>query len=99
VLGHNEKENNVAQSLVAKPIEPAGPNVVVRWSKWGTGDESGYAYASIKGGDDSDNPGGALWYTTQDPRRKGGNKILPGTWDELLASIGERNWNTLELLT
>jgi hypothetical protein len=87
------KESQVAKSLVAKPQEPTQDAAVVRWSKWGD-----YTYASIKGGSDSDNPEGAQWYTTQDPRRRGGNKILPSTWDELLAAIGEHNWDTLELL-
>lgn len=93
-----EKEKHVAQSLVAKPVEPAGEGVVVRWRKWGAAVDtvdSGYTYASIKG---ADNPGGALWYTTQDPRRAGGNKIVPLPWDELLEKIGERSWPTLELL-
>lgn len=77
----------MAQSLIAMPVEPTGgEGTVVRWSKW-----DGYLYASINDGD-------GVWYTSQDPRRTGGNKILPGTWEELLDKIGQQNWPTLELL-
>jgi hypothetical protein len=85
-----KRRNKVAKSLVTKPIEPVDPGAVVRWTKW-----DGYTYASIRG---EDNPQGAYWYTTQDPRRSGGNKIIPLLWDELLDRIGQQNWNTLELL-
>lgn len=82
----------MAQSLVARPVEPTGEGAVVRWEKaWSSDSPEGYQYAAIHDGD-------GTWYTTQDPRRTGKNKILPSTWDELLAVIGERNWNTLELL-
>lgn len=96
-----EKEKQVGQALVARPVEPTADNAVVRWFKWGNSTQAadqGYVYASVKGGSDADNPQGALWYTTQDPRRSGGNKILPATWDDLLDQIGERNWPSLELL-
>lgn len=85
----------MAQSLMAKPVEPNFDGAVVRWSKWGAGTADArvdYTYASIRTPD-------GVWYTTQDPRRTGGNKILPLFWEELLAKIGEKNWNTLELLT
>jgi hypothetical protein len=87
------KEKAVAQSLVAKPQEPTQEGAVVRWEKsWSDGDgNDGYQYAAIHDGD-------GTWYTTQDPRRTGKNKILPSTWDELLEKIGQHNWDTLELL-
>jgi hypothetical protein len=83
----------VAQSLVARPIEPEGEGTVVRWEKsWGDPGTPNYQYAAINDGD-------GVWYVTQDPRRTGKNKILPSNWDELLAAIGEKNWPTLELLS
>lgn len=84
----------MAQSLVARPVEPeGGEGTVVRWERsWSSDQPEGYVYAAITDGE-------GTWYTTQDPRRTGKNKILPSTWDELLAAIGEQNWNTLELLS
>lgn len=76
----------MAKSLVAKPQEPLEDAAVVRWTKWNE-----YDYASI-----SDGTG--TWYTTQDPRLTGKNKILPMSWDELLLRIGEQNWSSLEQL-
>lgn len=93
----------MAQKLVARPQEPTEVGAVVRWEKsWGDPDttEGVYQYAAISDGE-------GTWYTTQDPRRTGKNtgtgrprrdKILPSTWDELLDRIGERHWETLELL-
>lgn len=81
----------VAASLT--PAEPHGEGTVVRWSKW----EGGYQYASIRGKNDVYGVG--VWFTTQDPNRTGGNKILPLSWGELLSKIDERNWNTLEVLS
>jgi hypothetical protein len=93
LCGNGKEENQVATSLAARPQEPSDDAAVVRWNKvWNC---TAYTYAAIRG---EDNPGGALWYTTQDPRLSGKNKILPMTWDELLDRIGERNWSSLELL-
>ena len=82
----------MAKSLVAKPQEPTEEGAVVRWEKsWTNSPSEGYLYAAI-------HDGNGTWFTTQDPRRTGKNKILPSTWDELLDTIGEKNWPTLELL-
>jgi len=80
----------VAASLT--PQEPKGVGTVVRWTKW-----SGYTHASILG--KVNVVGDGVWFTTQDPTRTGGNKILPSTWDDLLSQIGERNWSSLEVLS
>lgn len=81
----------VAASLT--PAEPKDEGTVVRWTKW----EGGYQYASIRGKNDFLDNG--VWYTTQDPQRTGGNRILPMSWNDLLTRIGERNWDTLEVLS
>jgi hypothetical protein len=60
---------------------------VVRFTKF-----DGYSYAAIRTPD-------GTWFTTQDPRRYGDQRIFPMTWADLLDWLGERNWSSLELLT
>jgi hypothetical protein len=68
------------------PDEPVGLGTVIRFKKF----NRQYSYAAIKVGDE--------WYLTQNPNRPQDRK-LPKTWDELLDFVGERNWETVEVLS
>lgn len=100
-LAKAEEQRRVAEQTVAElasvaasltPSEPDGVGTVVRFTKW-----DGYHYAAIRGKDDAFGKG--VWYFTQDPTRSGGNKMLPKNWVGLLDTVGERNWDTLEVLS
>lgn len=69
------------------PDEPLGQAAVVRFKKF----RHAYSYAAIRVGDH--------WYVTQDGTRTSRQGVAPLAWDELLEWIGERNWDTIEVLS
>lgn len=68
------------------PDEPAGQGTVVRFRKY----NRRYTYAAIRVLSE--------WYLTQNPTRPQDRKA-PKTWAELLDFVGERNWDTIEVLS
>ena len=71
--------------LIFTPEEPASLDTVVRFRKF----DRQYTYAAIKVGYE--------WYLTQNPERPQ-DRRPPKTWSELLTFIGERNFDTIEVL-
>lgn len=71
---------------MTKPNEPAGLGTVVRFRKY----DRRYTYAAIKVG--------LEWYLTQNPARPQDRKE-PKKWSSLLDFVGERNWDTIEVLS
>lgn len=72
------------KSLV--PDEPLGQGTVVRFKKY----NRRYTYAAIRVGSE--------WYLSQNPTRPQDRKA-PKYWSELLEFIGDRNWDTIEVLS
>lgn len=68
------------------PEEPLGQGTVVRFKKY----NRRYTYAAIRVGSE--------WYLSQNPTRPQDRKA-PKYWSELLEFIGDRNWDTIEVLS
>lgn len=69
------------------PDEPLGQAAVVRFKKF----RHAYSYAAIRVGDH--------WYVTQDGTRTSRQGVAPLAWDDLLEWIGDRNWDSIEVLS
>jgi hypothetical protein len=83
--------DKVQESLAGyTPDEPIEYGTVVRFRKF----NQSYTYAAIK----VPTVGGTVWYLTQNPTRTQDRKA-PKSWDELLDFIGERNYDTIEVLS
>jgi hypothetical protein len=82
----------------ARPVEPEFTASVVRFQKFD------YSWAAIKVGGSiaeyirTGRADAGRWYVTQDGSRSARQGIPPKTWSELLEWIGERNWDTIEVL-
>lgn len=72
--------------LALTPDEPAGQGTVVRFLKY----NQHYTYAALRVGDE--------WYLTQNPTRAQ-DRRAPKTWAELLEFVGERNWDSIAVLS
>lgn len=68
-------------------LEPKEQGSVIRFAKF----NQEYQFAAIKIGDG--------WYVTQDGSRSSRQGYSPKAWSELLTWIGDRNWETIEVLS
>ena len=89
-----EDQLAVEKALLQRPAEPLGRDVVIRFTKYG----SGYTFAALKvGGSNPFEP--AKWFLTQDGSRTSRQGHPPKVWADLLTWIGERNWASIEVLS
>lgn len=90
-----ELESLLTESL---PLEPANGSVI-RFAKY----HGVYQFAAIRVdrvvGDLTGGATMAYWYVTQDGSRSSRQGRPPMQWDALLDWIGERNWDSIEVLS
>ncbi|AGK88003.1 hypothetical protein M041_gp16 [Mycobacterium phage Severus] len=84
---HLEKARQQLAELTSELPEPAEEGTVIRFRKY----NQIYTFAAIKVG--------GSWFITQDGSRTSRQGHAPKSWSQLLAWIGERNWNTIEVLS
>lgn len=84
-----EARAKLAQSK--RPLEPAGKDVVIRFRKY----DRRYSFAALK----VVGIGYPKWFLTQDGTRSSRQGKAPMVWSDLLDFIGERNWDTIEVLS
>ncbi|AGK87552.1 hypothetical protein M045_gp73 [Mycobacterium phage HINdeR] len=86
-----ERRLDVAKAKLAEitsgPAEPVEDFTVVRFRKY----NQMYTFAAMKVG--------RRWFLTQDGSRTSKQGKAPMVWSDLLDFIGERNWDTIEVLS
>ncbi|QKO02469.1 hypothetical protein KIV64_gp19 [Mycobacterium phage DroogsArmy] len=90
-LEQSLKEARERQAEAKRPLEPAGKDVVIRFRKY----DRRYSFAALK----VVGIGYPKWFLTQDGTRSSRQGKAPMVWSDLLDFIGERNWDTIEVLS
>lgn len=85
-------EEKALLALAQRPVEPVEKDAVIRFRKY----DQQYSFAAIAAGKNTF--GHKLWYITQDGSRTSRQGHAPKLWMDLLQWIGQRNWDTIEVL-